>query len=522
MADKCYINKLQDMEMKKLPIELRKMMTDLVDVQKNVLLDILHNSEETEIGKRYNFKNIHSVEEYRKSVPITEYDDYRDDVERMKDGEENILFPGKAASFVVTSGTTGISKYIPESNQGAIIKSLVGKFRTVEMLSMVPQILQPEYNILVLTNASVYGKTQGGIPAGSASGQAAESGLMMEKMTLPLLLLTAKGLSNDANEYLTILFAVADKNIAALICNNLVQFHRLMNLLNTEAKSILNDLENKTISVNMPDDLKDEFVKILKERVTDERVEELKAIYNEKGEFNVKNLWHKFMAVSCWLSGSVGRSVKEFKSHFPQETLFIEWGYGASEGKFNIPVNPGKSDGFLAIFGLFFEFLPLGGKETVLLQNTEPEQMYELIITNYSGFYRYNIHDIVKVKRDANGFPLLTFLCKSKDYIEISGNKFYACNLMDIVEEYEEEKNVFFALIQGRNNDGKLELLVEMKDDNLDIEDFKKYMTNKLNEINIELSDIVLKDRGYRDSLFTKVLDSGKSVVSTKLPVFID
>lgn len=522
MSEKGYINKLQNMEMKKLPIELRKMMSDLVEVQENVLLDILHNSEETEIGRKYNFKNIHSVEEYRKSVPITEYDDYRDDVERMKDGEEDILFPGKAVSFVVTSGTTSIAKYIPESNKGEMVKSLVGKFRTVEMLSMVPQILQPDYNVLALTNASVYGKTNGGIPAGSASGQAAAGSLMMEKMTLPLLLLTAKGLSNEANDYLTILFAIADKNVAALICNNLVQFHRLMDLLNTETKNILNDLENKTISVDMPDDLKTSFVKILEEKITDERVEELKTIYNEEGLFTVKNLWHKFMAVSCWLSGSVGRGVQEFKSHFPQETLFIEWGYGASEGKFNIPVNPGKSDGFLAIFGLFFEFLPLGGKETVLLQDTEPEQMYELILTNYSGFYRYNIHDIVRVKRDANGFPLLTFLCKSKDCIEISGRKLYSCDLLDFVGKYEKDKNVFFALIQGRKNNDKLELLVETKEDNVDIDDFKKYMTDKLNEKNIELSDVVLKDKGYRDSLYTKVLDSGKSMVSTKIAVFVD
>ncbi len=519
---KNYIEELEKMEIQKLPFALREMAAKTTDVQKNVLLDILQQSEDTEIGKKYDFKNIKSIEEYKEKVPVTDFEFYRDDIERMKDGEEDILFPGKAEAFVVTSGTTGISKYIPESKKGAAVKSLIGKFRTVEMLSMVPQILQPNHNILALVNASVYGKTKGGIVAGSASGQAAEGGAMLDKMTLPALLLTAKGLSNDANDYLTILFAIADKNVAALICNNLVQFHRLMNLLNNESEKILKDLENKTISVDMPEELKDKFLSLLKDKITEERVAELKDIYKENGEFTVAKLWPGFLAVSCWLSGSVGRGVKELKDHFPEETLFIEWGYGASEGKFNIPVNPGKSDGFLSIFGIFFEFLPLGKSETVLIEDTNPDELYELILTNYSGFYRYNIHDIVKVERDANGFPLLTFLCKSKDYINISGKKFYACDLMKIVEKYEEEKNVFFVLIQGRKNENKLEIIAETKEDNVDFDEFRTYMANELSKFNIEISQIIKKEKGYRDSLFTKVLDSGKSVVSTKLPVFTE
>lgn len=519
---KNYIDELDNTDIKKLPYELRKMMSEIPKVQEDVLLDILQISKDTEFGKKYDFTNIKSIEEFKKKVPLMDFEDYRAYVERMKDGEENILFPGKAEAFVVSSGTTGVAKYIPESKTGAKAKSLVGKFRTVEMLGMVPQILQPGHNILTLVNSSVYGKTKGGIVAGSASGQAVEGGVMSDKMTLPALLLTAEGLSNEASEYLTILFAINDKNIAAIICNNLAHFQRIMNLLNSEAVQILNDLENKTISVDMPEDLKKQFMSLLAGKINKERVDELKAIYKEEGEFTVANLWPEFMAVSCWLSGSVGRSVKEVKSNFPEETLFIEWGYGASEGKFNIPVNPGKSDGYPGVFGLFFEFLPLGGNETVLLQDTNPDELYELVLTNYSGFYRYNIHDIVKVKRDSKGFPLLTFLCKSKDSISLSGKKFYACDLIDVVEKYEESKNVFFALIQGRNKDNKLEIIVEPKDDNVDIDDFKAYIEVYLKKLNIELSDVIKKEKGYRDSLFERVLDTGKCMVSTKLPVFID
>lgn len=508
--------------MKELPVELRKLMANRVEVQNQVLLDIIHTSEKTEFGKKYHFDQIHSIEDYRSQVPITEYDDYKDAVERMKDGAEDVLFPGRTASFVVTSGTTGIAKYIPESSLGAEVKSLIGKFRTVEMLRMVPQILQPQHNIFALANASVYGVTNAGIPTGSASGQAAESGAMMEKMTLPRLLLTAKGLSNDANEYLTVLFAIADRNVAALICNNLVQFHRLLHLLNTESEQILEDMKNKTISAELPEELKEPFLKLWQERITKERAEELEAVYNKQGKFTVENLWPGFLAVSCWMSGSVGRCVKEFKNDFPEKTLFIEWGYGASEGKFNIPVTPGKSEGYLSIFGIFFEFLPLGGTKTVLLEETKPEEVYELILTNYSGFYRYNIHDVVRVERDEAGFPLLTFLCKSKDHIEISGKKLYSSDLMKIMETYEDKKGMFFSLVQGRKVEEKLQVIVEVENESADLSDLEEYLRAELKKYDIAFFNVICKEPGYRDSLFTKVLDSGKSVVSTKLPVFTD
>ena len=218
----------------------------------------------------------------------------------------------------------------------------------------------------------------------------------------------------------------------------------------------------------------------------------------------------------------MGRCIKELKGLFPESTEFIEWGYGASEGKFNIPAIKGISAGYPGIFALFFEFLPLDGGEPVLLKDTRPGVQYELVITNYSGFYRYNMHDIVEVKRDSNGLPLLEFLCKSKDSLEIDGARIYSYELLQIADEYENSHHMIFTLVQGQKTDSGLRILVECMDEDTDISDFHEFMEKELAKRKIKLAEVKRVEKGYRDSLFTKVLDSGKSVVSTKLPVFID
>jgi len=50
---------------------------------------------------------------YQKYVPINDYEDLRPYIERHKDGEPNILFPGKPKFYATTSGTTKEPKWIP-------------------------------------------------------------------------------------------------------------------------------------------------------------------------------------------------------------------------------------------------------------------------------------------------------------------------------------------------------------------------------------------------------------------------
>ena len=77
------------------------------------LLDWLNENKNTEFGKRYGFAQIKSVREYQKKVPLSVYDDYARDIERIIDGEKNILTARDTVYFCISSGTVGDEKYIP-------------------------------------------------------------------------------------------------------------------------------------------------------------------------------------------------------------------------------------------------------------------------------------------------------------------------------------------------------------------------------------------------------------------------
>lgn len=68
----------------------------------------------TEYFRRYGFGEFDSVEEFQQRIPVVGYDELQHEIERVRAGEENILWPGKVRWFAKSSGTTGDrSKYIP-------------------------------------------------------------------------------------------------------------------------------------------------------------------------------------------------------------------------------------------------------------------------------------------------------------------------------------------------------------------------------------------------------------------------
>ena len=78
---------------------------------------ILDNAKNTKFGKEHGFSKILSYEDWKKSVPIRDYEALKPYIDLVVKGENNILWPGKPIYFCKTSGTTSGSKYIPISKQ---------------------------------------------------------------------------------------------------------------------------------------------------------------------------------------------------------------------------------------------------------------------------------------------------------------------------------------------------------------------------------------------------------------------
>ncbi|MFM8740642.1 MAG: GH3 auxin-responsive promoter family protein [Cytophagales bacterium] len=81
--------------------------------QKKVFQSLIQGGAQTAFGKDHGFTDVKTYDEFKKQVPIRDYEVLKPYIERVLHGEENILWPGKPAYFAKTSGTTSGTKYIP-------------------------------------------------------------------------------------------------------------------------------------------------------------------------------------------------------------------------------------------------------------------------------------------------------------------------------------------------------------------------------------------------------------------------
>ena len=83
-------------------------------VQKRTFDYLIGKASNTEWGVKYDYHNISGPKDFRKQVPINDYDDMEPYIKRMMDGAYNVLWPGFVNWYAKSSGTTSSkSKFIP-------------------------------------------------------------------------------------------------------------------------------------------------------------------------------------------------------------------------------------------------------------------------------------------------------------------------------------------------------------------------------------------------------------------------
>ena len=99
--------------------ELEKHYTEPEKLQANALSYLITKGRDTEYGRAHAFENIDSYDDFSKNVPINTYEELKGDIDRMRHGEMNVLWPGLVKWYAKSSGTTNDkSKFIPVSNAG--------------------------------------------------------------------------------------------------------------------------------------------------------------------------------------------------------------------------------------------------------------------------------------------------------------------------------------------------------------------------------------------------------------------
>ena len=84
-----------------------------VESQQNVFVDLIRQAKNTQFGIDHNFDKIKTFQDFSREVPIRDYEELKSYIDRVVNGEPNILWKGKPLYFAKTSGTTSGAKYIP-------------------------------------------------------------------------------------------------------------------------------------------------------------------------------------------------------------------------------------------------------------------------------------------------------------------------------------------------------------------------------------------------------------------------
>lgn len=93
--------------------KVKKWAAKPIETQEKVFKSLILKGSKTLFGKDHNFKSIDSYEDFKKQVKITDYEGLRCYVDKILNGELDVLWPGKPLYFAKTSGTTSGAKYIP-------------------------------------------------------------------------------------------------------------------------------------------------------------------------------------------------------------------------------------------------------------------------------------------------------------------------------------------------------------------------------------------------------------------------
>lgn len=99
--------------------QLEKYNSHGTELQNDVLKRLLEKGRNTEYGLKHSLNNTATYDDFARNIPINTYEELKGDIDRMRHGEQNVLWPGQVRWYAKSSGTTNDkSKFIPVSQNG--------------------------------------------------------------------------------------------------------------------------------------------------------------------------------------------------------------------------------------------------------------------------------------------------------------------------------------------------------------------------------------------------------------------
>lgn len=324
------------------------------DIQQETLFKLLDKAAETEWGKKYDFASVENIEEFQRRIPIRTYEDIKPYIYRLRDGENNLLWPGEIKWFAKSSGTTSDkSKFIPVSKES--LEEC--HFRGGRDVLAIYTHNNPESKIF-----SGKGLTLGG----------------------------SHKIDNFNNQSYY-------GDLSAILIENLPFWTEF--------------IRTPSFEVALLDKWEEKLEKIAKETtqvnvtniagVPSWNLVMIKYILQYTNKDNLLEVWPN---LELFIHGGVSFTPykEQFKKLIPYERMNYLEAYNASEGFFAIQDEPKKSDMLLMLdYGIFYEFIPINeiNKDTpkaFTVADVKLNENYAMVITTNGGLWRYLIGDTVK------------------------------------------------------------------------------------------------------------------------------
>ena len=490
------------------------------DTQRGVLLAKLRYSADTEYGRLYRFNAITSTNDYRKAVPIVDYRALSPHVMKVVEGKLNILFPPeeKLLMFAMTSGTTATPKYVPVT--GRYIKELArGNFIwAAHLLSDYPSTI--DHKILHIVSPSRENETPRGVPCGAATGLVAESQQRIAHLKYALRPAVFR-ISDYHIKYYCIIRLAIQQKISLLIAANPSTLVSLGQCLERNAGDLIKDLHGGTLGVS--EKLEPDIRKAIEPRLKRKRklAARLERVLSREGRLLPRDVWPELAVIACWTGGTLTPYL-DLVRYFWGEKPLRDPGLIASEGRMTIPMRDGEAGGVLDVESHFYEFVPYGEKvtdgNTLLAHELEEGEKYCIILSTSSGFFRYNISDVVQVCGWFGDTPVLKFLHKGSRISSLTGEKISEHQVVQAFQACERELDFavpqftvcpgwdvppFYYILLEKQRDG----LFEGKEGEELLSRTAERFDDKLKELNIEYKN--KRDSGRLSGPRVQLLERG-------------
>lgn len=419
-----------------------------MEVQGEWFERLIEEGRDTEFGRVHNFEDIKTIADFKKAVPIRTYEEFKPYIDRLRDGEQGVLWPSKVKWFAKSSGTTSDkSKFLPVTREALEDCHYKGG---KDLLAM---------HCHAHPDAQLYaGKTL--VMGGSSK---------------------IHPLNEDSYT----------GDLSAIIIKNLPIWVELKRTPNREI-ALLDNWEEKIermAHATMHEDV------TTVAGVPSWTLVLFKRILELTGKDNIQEVWPN---LELFMHGGVSFKPyrQEFERLIPNPKMAYRETYNASEGFFGIQDRFGADDMLLMLdYGIFYEFMPMEeyGKEnpqTVQLDEVEIGQNYALIITTNAGLWRYLIGDTIR------------FTSKDPYRIQVSGRTKLFINAFGeelIIENAEEAMRracqatgaqvtdyTAAPVFMSSNETGAHEWLIEFSKPPSKLEHFVKHLDTSLKELNTD------------------------------------